>query len=351
VVVEAPGHPPLLLFPDADLDDDSRTHAEPSVAYPGYRVFHEDVVVEVVDPMEGEDARDVTVKRFPVWGDAEDLLAILDVEALGDGRFRGPVRGYNGRRPVVEGSQILGQTVVAAGRHRPGTRVVSAHMVFFRAADARRPLDVRIEELHGGRTFTTVAARVHQDGRSCAAGTLLLDVTADDVVRHAAPAPAVPGPYDSEPYDMAVTGRDLRVVDGAYTGDPDAPAGPPVLDTWVRFRRMADDAPLHAGLLAQFTGHMPIAAALRPHPGVGQDEAHRTMSTAINAIALSFHADVRADRWMLYHHESTFAGDGMTHAECRVHDEGGRLLASFTVDAMVRPFAPGAPAMDERTAL
>ena len=26
---------------------------------------------------------------------------------------------------------------------------------------------------------------------------------------------------------MAVTGRDLRVVDGAYTGDPDAPVGPP----------------------------------------------------------------------------------------------------------------------------
>ena len=43
---------------------------------------------------------------------------------------------------------------------------------------------------------------------------------------------------------------------------------------------------------------------------------------------------------MLYHHRSTFAGDGMTHAECRVHDEdGARSLASFTVDAMVRAFA------------
>ena len=29
----------------------------------------------------------------------------------------------------------------------------------------------------------------------------------------------------------------------------------------------------------------------------------------------------------------------MTHAECRVHDEDGALLASFTVDAMVRGFA------------
>ena len=122
---------------------------------------------------------------------------------------------------------------------------------------------------------------------------------------------------------MSVTGRDLRIVDDAYTGDPDAPIGPPELDAWVRFRDVPDDQAIHAGLLAQFTGHMPIAAALRAHAGIGQDQAHVTLSTAINAISLSLHADVRADRWMLYHHRSTFAGDGMTHAECRVHDEGG----------------------------
>ena len=135
---------------------------------------------------------------------------------------------------------------------------------------------------------------------------------------------------------MSVTGRDVRIVDGAYTDDPAAPVGPPVLDAWVRFREVPDDPYLHAGLLAQFTGHVSIAAALRPHEGIGQHQAHRTLSTAINAIALSLHGEVRADRWMLYHHLSTFAGDGMTHSECRVHDEAGGLLASFTVDAMVR---------------
>ena len=149
---------------------------------------------------------------------------------------------------------------------------------------------------------------------------------------------------------MSVMGRDIRIVDAAYTSDPDAPVGPPVLDAWVRFRELPADPALHAGLLAQFTGHLSIAAALRPHAGVGQAEAHRTLSMAINAIAISFHAEVHADRWMHYHHHSTFAGDGMTHAECRVHDEDGELLASFTVDAMVRRF-PEAVAADERTAL
>jgi hypothetical protein len=83
------------------------------------------------------------------------------------------------------------------------------------------------------------------------------------------------------------------------------------------------------------------------------EEADRspTLSTAINTISISLHADVRADRWVLYRHLATFAGDGMTHAECRVHDEAGRLLASFSVDAMVRGFRDSTMVVDDRTAM
>src|SRR5262249_30032118 len=123
------------------------------------------------------------------------------------------------------------------------------------------------------------------------------------------------------------------------------------LDAWVRFREVPDEPSLHAALLAQFTGHLSIAAALRPHAGVGQDQAHRSLSTAINAISLAIHADVAADQWLLYHHRSTFAGDGMSHASCRVHDESGGLVASFPVDAMIRRFGSSDATPDHRTAL
>ena len=284
------------------------------------------------------------------WGDAAHLIDILDVRPAGELSYTSVTRSDE-RRPVVEGSQMLGQAIVAAARHAPGRRAVSTSMVFMRAADARLPLRFELEELSAGKVFSTLAVQVRQGDRRCAAGTLLLGETCPDVIRHAAAMPEVPGPAGSQPFDMGVTGREIHVVDDAYTGDPDAPVGPPVLDAWVRFREVPDDPALHAGLLAQFTGHMSIAAALRPHPGIGQAQAHRSLSTAINAIDLSLHADVRADRWMLYHHLSTFAGDGMTHSECRVHDEDGRLLASFTVDAMVRPFAEDAAPRDDRTAL
>ena len=311
---------------------------------------HRRVTVELVDPMGDVDPRGLTVKRFPTWGDASQLIDMLDVTPVETGRFSSVARTTH-HRPVVEGSQMLGQAIVAAGRHAPGRRVVSAHMVFTRAADAGQPLSFALEEVSAGRSFTTLVVNVQQADRRCAVGTLLLDVTAPDVIRHAIAAPDVPGPYECEPYDMSVTGRDLRVAEGAYTDDPEAPVGPPVIDAWVRFRDVPDDPSLHAGLLAQFTGHMSIAAALRPHEGVGQREAHRTLSTAINAISLSFHTDVHADRWMLYHHESTFAGDGMTRSECQVRDEEGCLVASFSVDAMVRRFEQQAAPPDDRRAL
>ena len=345
VRVDIPDAAPLLWFPKNDvvggaldgLDPGSWTEGEGDLT--DHVAFDwEKVDLTLIDARPGDDERDVTTKRFPTWGDVWDLVDVMDVRPDGAARYASAARG-DWRRPVVEGSQMLGQAIVAAGRELPDRRVVSAWMAFLRAADAAAPYALELDTISGGRTFSALGVRVTQGERTCAAGTLLLDVTAPDVMRHAEPMPDVPGPYESTPFDMAVTGRDLRIVDNAYTGDPAAPVGPPELATWVRFRDLPDDQPIHAGLMAQFTGHMPIAAALRAHAGIGQDEAHVTLSTAINAISLSLHADVRADQWMLYHHRSTFAGDGMTHAECRVYTEEGALVASFTVDAMVRAFA------------
>jgi acyl-CoA thioesterase-2 len=263
---------------------------------------------------------------------------VLDVQPAGQGQYRYTPRGDWSARPVVEASQLLAQVIVAASREAPGRRAVAASMAFPRAADATSPYSIDLEPVSVGRTFACFGARAVQGDRTCGVGTVLLDVTADSVIAHSERIDVGAGPDGAVPFDMGVTGRDLRIVDGAYTGDPDAPVGPPELDAWVRFDTVPDDPAIHAALLAQFTGHLSVGAALRPHAGIGEDQAHVTLSCAINAISLSLHADVRADEWMLYRHRSTFAGDGMSHAECRVHDERGVLLASFTVDAMVRTF-------------
>ena len=291
----------------------------------------------------------LTTDDGPSWGDAADLIALLDVQPDGEGSWIGMARSGHGRS-VVEGSQMLGQAIVAAGRHAPGRRVVSASMVFVRAADTDRPVRLHLDELSAGRTFVALGVRVEQEDVICANGWLLLDVTAPDVVRHGAAAPDVAGPTRANHSTCLWSAAMSTSSTAAYTDDSDAPVGPPVIDAWVRYRDVPDDPVLHAAVLAQFTGHMSIAAALRParrdRSGAGPphavdgDQRHHALVPP----------EVRADRWMLYHHLSTFAGDGMTHSECRVHDEVGELLASFTVDAMVRTFGAGT-AVDERRSL
>ena len=355
--VDQEGLSPVLCFPAADVraevpaPRDEVLLPSPPPGYVAFNHAHARVRVALVDALAGQPGRDHTLKRFPVWGDAADLIDLLNVRANGDRSFvsvtHHDVAGRH--RGVVEGAQMLGQAIVAAGRLARERRVVHASMAFMRVASTSEPLQIELEELSAGRSFTTLAPRVRQAGKLCASGIMLLDVTAPDAMRHAAGMPEIAGPYDSPAYDMSVTGRDVRFVDGAYSGDPSAPVGPPQIDAWVRFREVPEDPCIHAALLAQFTGHASIAAAMRPHAGIGQGQAHRTLSTAINAITIAFHADVRADNWMLYRHCSTFAGDGMTHSECRVYNEARTLLASFAVEAMVRR-APDRP-LDERKSL
>ena len=106
----------------------------------------------------------------------------------------------------------------------------------------------------------------------------MTDAGADDLIRHGSPMPDVPGPSDCPRLDMGVLGRDIRVVDGAYSLH-DAPAGPPELYVWTRFASAPRSEAVQQALLAQPTTHYSIGAALRPHEGISEADTHRTIST------------------------------------------------------------------------
>ena len=76
---------------------------------------------------------------------------------------------------------------------------------------------------------------------------------------------------------------------------------------------------------------------MRAHEGIGTAQAHYTVSTAPMTINITFHEPFGWDGWLLYTHESTQVGAGMSYIRGAVHTEEGELLASFTQDAMIRP--------------
>lgn len=298
-------------------------------------VYHEKVEVELESSWSDPPA--VSRNRFPVWGDEEDLLRLIDVAPTGPGRFAGPP--YHERsRNVVEGGQLLAQAVVAASKANPAQRVTSAFVTFAKAASFDAPVDLEVEPLRQGRSFSTLAVRATQNGKLISPGLALMDAGAPEKIRSVEPMPDVAGPEAAEPYDMRVTGRALRIVDGAYSPDPDR-TGPPVVYAWMRFRDNPAEEYLRQALLAQATTHWTIAAGMRPHPGVGEAQAHVSLSTGIMSASIAFHDDAPLDRWLLYANPAIWAGRGLVQGDGRIFTDGGRLLASYSVQGMVRPFS------------
>ena len=340
-----------------------RTPLEEVAGLAGYVAFYADrLVVELMEAFPSDPGHEV-VHRVPPWGDAADLLRLLDVTKVAEGRFTSPpypdpplgtflpqLRAKQARL-VIEGGQLLGEAIVAAAKSVPGQRVTSASMIFSRAARFDAAHEIELEVVRRGRSFSTLQTRTLQAGKPCSAGLLLLDAGAPDTLRGAAAPPDVPPPEACPQLDLGVTGRELRSVDDAYRRQ--AEIGPPEILTWARFRDAPAHDYLHAALLAQSTTHWTIAAAMRPHEGVSEAQAHVTLSTGILATTLAFHDEVDVSEWLLYVNPALYAGRGLAQGEGRVFTRAGRLVASYTVQAMIREFSapPGSLGKDYTDAM
>jgi uncharacterized protein (DUF427 family)/acyl-CoA thioesterase len=315
----------------------------------GYVAFYTDRLSVTVTGEWSDDPRDHVEHRFPLWGTATDLLTLMDPEPAGGHRFRAPTypdpphgtffefaKQFSSRN-VIEGGQLLGALISVAAKQVPDKRLTSAYATFISAATFDVPLDIDVEVLRDGRTIAVVDVKMHQAGKLRCAGIAMLDVGSAPALDLVAPMPDIAGPYESPPLDMGVWGRDLREVDGSYRARS-GEVGPAEVDVWARFREAPGEQYTHQALLAQATTHWTIAAAMRPEHGMSEADAHRTVSTGPLSISIAFHDDVDATQWMLYVNPVIHSGRGLSQGEGHVFGIDGRLLASYSLQAMIRPF-------------
>jgi len=266
----------------------------------------------------------------------EGLLDLFDVEPEGEA-FVGQT-GIAGadERQVVEGSQVLAQSIVAVAKRFPEKSVRSVYAVFARAVVVGPPVELSIDVVAEGRSTATAVVNVTQNGKRCITVTAFTDVPSADVIRHHLPRPNVATPADANVSEMPMVGRQLRLVDVVDVNSPDE-VGPPELFAWLHYDPIPTRDELAKALIAYFTGHLGISTTMRAHEGIGTAQAHLTVSTAPMTISVSFHEPFTWDGWLLYSHESTQVGAGMSYVRGAVHTEQGELIASFAQDAMIRP--------------
>lgn len=271
----------------------------------------------------------------------EWMLEIFDVEPDGRRGYRGTSDG--GVRKVVDGSQVLAQAIVAAAKSFPELCVRSARAVFVGAVTPQETIDFTVDVVRSGRQFGTVIVTAAQAGRIRVTATVLLDRIWPDVIRHPTVTLTTEGPEAATSCDMAMIGREIRLVGIADVNDPDE-TGPARIDAWIRYDVVPERDDLRKALLAHFTGHLGISATMRGFAGVGTSMAHDTLSTAPMTITVVFHEPCRWSGWVLYRHESTYVGAGMSFVRGEILSTGGALLASFSQEAMIRTITPTDPA-------
>lgn len=261
------------------------------------------------------------------------FLEALTLEPTGEDRYRaGNLPSAHG---VVFGGQLLAQSIVAGLAGQEGKAVKTIHTVFARGASHDATLDIAVDRMHAGRSVASSTVTISQGDQICTRSLLLLSALEDDVIRHADPRRSSSSPGDVAGNVRGEGAWEIGIVDDVDISDPEL-VGPPELDVWIRFAGAPSDPAADQALVAYSTDGFLIGTAMRPHKGVGQAQAHVTLSTGVLSHTLTFHEPCPAGEWHLLEQRATYAGHGRSYGRGEIFRADGQLAASFVQDAMIR---------------
>ncbi|HEY0189417.1 MAG TPA: acyl-CoA thioesterase II [Cellulomonas sp.] len=281
--------------------------------------------------------------------DADTIGSLLDVLTLTPGT--GPDSFVAGNLPKpggrVFGGQVVAQALLAAGRTVPDGRLPhSLHGYFLRAGDVATPIDLSVERLSDGRSFS--ARRTH----AAQGGTAILSMIASfqedqPGIELTEPMPDVPDPELVESamdrmgdMDHPVarfwtheSAFDVRHVGGSlYLGPAADTEGPQRV--WMRAKApLPDDQLLHRALVAYACDQIMLEPVLRR---AGLSWLTPGLSVASLDHAMWWHRDVRVDDWLLFDQSSPSAQGGRGLGATRVFSRDGTLVATIAQEGMVR---------------
>jgi len=277
----------------------------------------------------------------------ENLIKLLELEALGNNRFRGHSQDLGFAK--LFGGQVLGQALSAAAHTQEGRQPHSLHAYFIRPGDAKNPIDFEVENVRDGRSFSVRRVIASQFEKPILAMTTSFQVP-EEGISHQSAMPNVPGPDVLEPELKIYRDHAAEIpekVRNQFTADrpieyriveaqnPFRPRhGIAKRHMWIRSTsRLPDDPLIHQSMLAYTTDYGFLETALMPH---GISIAHRGLAIASLDHAMWFHRPFRLDDWLLYVADSPTTGNARGFVRGQIFDQQGRLVASTTQEGLIR---------------
>ncbi len=281
----------------------------------------------------------------------EELMSLLDLEAIEDDLFRGTQPDTAMQR--VFGGQVAAQAIVAAARTVPEQYLVhSLHSYFLRPGDTRVPIVYDADTLRDGRSFATRRVLARQHGRPIFALTANFQIP-EDGLDHQDPMPSVPAPEDcprledvapmshrsSQQWKREWAALEIRHAgdtrDGGSISDPTVAARARL---WIRINGALPDGRLaHTAAFTYASDLTLLAASLVPH---NRDIGSEDLQPASLDHSVWFHRPFRADEWWLYDQASPSASGGRGLALARVFAQDGTLVATVAQEGLIRLVRP-----------
>ncbi len=277
--------------------------------------------------------------------DADELIALLDLERLDDDLYRGAQMPTS--RPMVFGGQVAAQSLVAASRTVEAPfDAHSLHSYFLQPGDPSVPTIYDVENLRDGRSFVDPpgdrpAARPARSTRRRSTSTSPRRASS---TRSRCPTCRVPDDPSIRPVSRQTQEElhadqwnvaDIRFVGSSSRGLDADPAHPARQRVWLRVSSpLPDDQFWHRAAFTYLSDMTLIGAAMSPH-GISFGKGEAFVASLDHAVW--FHRPFRADEWWLYDQVSPSASSGRALVIARVFSQDGQLVASVAQEAVLRP--------------
>ncbi|KAL1007845.1 hypothetical protein UPYG_G00092380 [Umbra pygmaea] len=282
------------------------------------------------------------------------VTSVLNLEKLDIDLYRG-THHWVPRSRRLFGGQIIGQALVAAA-DSVGENVFahSLHCYFVRAGDPKVPVLYQVERIRDGRSFSVRSVKAIQHGQPILICQVSFHRDQPSPLQHQFSMPSVPPPEDLLTVEELIQG---------YLSKPDLaekakqgltklladevpieikPVNPPDIQYrrvrepknlfWVRARGHIGegDMKLHRCVAAYVSDYSFLGTTLLSFPG------QRANFVASLDHAMWFHNIFRADQWMLYETESSWAGGSRGLVQGRLWRRDGVLAASCAQEGVIR---------------
>lgn len=269
-------------------------------------------------------------------GPLPTIPELLAVDPIGTERFRG-VSPLDWPGSRVFGGLVAGQALRAACATVPDAQPHSLHAYFLRLGRPELPMDHTVTRVRDGRSFATRSVEVAQAGEVIFTMLASFHRPEPGEEYQVARAFDAAGPDDDHPGEVLAHLAALKDLEVRDLG-PTAPEADGTFRStrrmWLRVRGpLPDDPALHACILV-FLSDMGIVTAARPPR---TPLAWDTVMAASLDHNVWFHRPVRVDEWLLSDLHSLSVSGARGLARGVLHDASGRLVASLTQEALVRP--------------